>query len=236
MVGDVIALFGAGVASFLAPCVVPLLPAYLGVIAGETGASGEAEPAVAVRATVIFVAGFALIFAVLGALAGLLGSALDDVQDVVQRVGGVLVIVMGLALLGVLRGPLARERRLLTKPLPGAGPLRPFVLGVAFGAAWTPCVGPLLGAALTVAAANGGVVRGAVLLLAYALGIGVPFVLASLGLASFPGLATALRRISRPVQTVGGVVLIVLGLLLLTGWYAHLSSYLARFSPKVGGL
>ncbi|MGH9278504.1 MAG: cytochrome c biogenesis CcdA family protein [Acidimicrobiales bacterium] len=227
---DVIALFGAGVASFLAPCVVPLLPAYLGVIAGE------ADEAASVRATAVFVLGFAVIFAALGAAAGLIGSSLDDVQDVVQRVGGLLVIVMGLALLGVIKGPLARERQLLTGPLPRSGPARPFVLGVTFGAAWTPCVGPLLGAALTVAAATGGVVRGTVLLLAYALGIGVPFLLASLGLASSPGVAAWLRKVSRPLQIGGGVLLVVLGLLLLTGLYGHLTSYLARFAPAVPGL
>src|SRR3954447_24172459 len=108
MLRDYIALFGAGVASFLAPCLVPLLPAYLGIIAGE--AVEARDPAPAVPATALFVLGFALVFAALGATAGLLGSALTDVQDGVQRVGGVVVVVMGLALLGVIRGPLAREK------------------------------------------------------------------------------------------------------------------------------
>jgi cytochrome c-type biogenesis protein len=158
------------------------------------------------------------------------------VQDAVQRIGGILVIVLGLALLGVVGGPLARERRLLSTVPPVAGPVRPFVLGVAFGAAWTPCVGPLLGAALTVAAASGEAARGALLLLAYALGIGVPFLLASLGLASAPGVAARLRRIGSRLQRVGGVLLVVLGVLLLTGTYSSLTSYLARFTPSVGGL
>jgi cytochrome c-type biogenesis protein len=228
MLADLVALFGAGVASFLAPCVVPLLPAYLGVIAGERDRS--------VAATALFVVGFAVIFTLLGAAAGLVGSSLDRVQTVVQRVGGALVIVMGLALLGLIRGPLARERRLLPSVPPGGGRARPFVLGVAFGAAWTPCIGPLLGAALTVAAASGQAGRGSLLLLAYALGIGVPFLLASLGLASSPAVASRLRRAGPPLQKAGGGLLIVLGLLLLTGTYAHLTSYLARFTPALGGL
>jgi cytochrome c-type biogenesis protein len=229
-----VALFGAGVASFLAPCLVPLLPAYLGIIAGE--AVEARDPARAVPATLLFILGFALVFAGLGAAAGLLGSALTDVQNGVQRVGGVVVAVMGLALLGVIRGPLTRERRLLGSVSRITGPLRPLVVGVAFGAAWSPCVGPLLGAALTVAASSGDAGRGAVLLFAYAAGIGVPFLLASLGLASSPGLAGWLRRIGPRIERLAGGLLVVLGVLLASGVYGHLTSYLARFTPRIAGL
>jgi len=231
---QLVALFGAGVASFLAPCIVPLVPAYLGIIAGET--ADAHDPARAVPATFVFVCGFAVVFAGLGAAAGLLGSSLHHVQDVIQKVGGVLVVIMGLALLGVVRGPLAREKRLVPRVPNVGGPLRPFVVGVAFGAAWSPCVGPLLAAALTLAARSGGVGRGTLLLLAYAFGIGVPFMLAALGLASFPGLAARLQRAGPTIERVAGVLLIALGLLLVTGEYAHLTSYLARFTPAVGGL
>lgn len=228
------ALFGAGVASFLAPCIVPLLPAYLGIIAGE--AADARDPARAVPATLIFVLGFALVFAGLGAAAGLVGSSLHDVQYWVQRVGGVIVVIMGLALLGVVRGRWLRERRLVHRLPTVTGPLRPFVVGVAFGAAWSPCVGPLLAAALTVAAHDGQAGRGALLLLAYAFGIGVPFLLAALGLASFPSMADRLRRAGVIIERVAGVLLVVLGILLATGTYGHLTSYLARFTPAVGGL
>jgi cytochrome c-type biogenesis protein len=231
---DFVALFGAGVASFLAPCLVPLLPAYVGMVAGEAGEGRD--PARAVAATLVFVAGFAVVFAGLGAAAGLVGSSLRGVQDAVQRVGGVVVAVMGLALLGWLRGPLARERRLITRLPPGHGAARPFIVGVAFGAAWSPCVGPLLAAALTVAARSGEAGRGALLLVAYAFGIGVPFVVASLGLASSPGLAERLRRIGPRIERLAGVLLVALGVLLATGAYSHLTSYLARFTPAVGGL
>ena len=237
MVADLVALFGAGVASFLAPCLVPLLPAYLGMVAGE--AADARTPARAVPATAVFVLGFALVFAGLGAAAGLVGSSLGTVQDVLERGGGVVVAVLGLSLLGVVRGPLARERRLFpTVPdLPWRlRPLRPLVIGVAFGAAWTPCVGPLLGAALTVAARSGQAGRGALLLTAYALGIGVPFLVASLGIASWPSLGARLRRVGTVVQRVAGGLLVVLGVLLATGAYRHLTSYLARFTPAVAGL
>lgn len=234
MAVELVALFGAGVASFLAPCIVPLLPAYLGIVAGESATARD--PARAVPATGLFVLGFTAVFTTLGAAAGQLGSSLDDFQDGVQRLGGVLVAVMGLALLGVLRGPFARERRLLTAVPDVGGPVRPFAVGVAFGAAWSPCVGPLLAAALTVAADAGGAGRGALLLAAYALGIGVPFLVAALLLAAVPGLGAGLRRAGPWVERVAGILLVVLGVLLATGAYEHLVSYLARFTPVVEGL
>ncbi len=230
-----VALFGAGIASFLAPCIVPLLPAYLGIIVGET--ADAHDPARAVPATAIFVLGFATIFASFGAAAGLLGSSLHQYQGTVERVGGVIIVVMGLVLLGVVRGPFARERRLMpTLPGRALGSVRPFVVGVAFGAAWSPCVGPLLAAALTIASRSGQAGKGALLLVAYAFGIGVPFMLAALGLASSPGLSERLRRAGPTIERVAGVLLVALGVLLATGIYHHLTSYLARFTPAFGGL
>jgi cytochrome c-type biogenesis protein len=229
-----IALFGAGIASFLAPCVVPLLPAYLGMVSGET--AGEQNAGKVVPATAVFVAGFATVFAVLGVVAGLVGGSLEPFEQALQRVGGVIVIVFGLAMLGVVRGPLARERRLLPSLPKVPGPVRPFVIGVAFGAAWSPCVGPLLGAALVVAARSGQPLEGALLLTAYALGIGIPFVLASFGLAASPGAMDRLRDIGPRVERVAGVILVALGVLLVTGGYQVLASYLARFTPAIGGL
>ncbi|MDQ4097183.1 MAG: cytochrome c biogenesis protein CcdA, partial [Actinomycetota bacterium] len=140
------------------------------------------------------------------------------------------------ALVGIVRGPFATEHRLLQAVPRAAAPMRPFVVGVVFGAAWTPCVGPLLGAALTVAAASGQALQGTLLLIAYALGIGVPFLLASLGLASSGAARRRLQRIGPFVERLGGGLLIVLGVLLVTGAYGHLTSYLARFTPGVGGL
>ncbi len=234
MFRDYIALFGAGVASFLAPCLVPLLPAYLGIIVGES--ADAHDTAKAVPATLIFIAGFATVFSGFGVAAGFVGRSLSPVQDVVQRVGGALIIAFGLALLGLLRGPLARERRLITTLPKLKGPTRPFVVGVAFGAAWSPCVGPLLGAALVVAARSGQPIRGGLLLLSYALGIGVPFLVGSLGMASSPRLAAWMRRTGPRLERLAGGLLIVLGLLLVTGAYQTLTSYLARFTPAVGGL
>ena len=234
MFTEIVALFGAGVASFLAPCIIPLVPAYLGIIVGEMGDAHD--PARAVPATLIFIAGFTTVFAGLGAAAGLLGSSLDTFETGIRVVGGGLIIVMGLALLGVARGPLSRERRLIPKLPAVTGVARPYVVGIAFGAGWSPCVGPLLAAALTIAARSGQVGRGTILLIAYAMGIGVPFLVAALGLASSPRLAERLRRIGPNLERIAGGLLVVLGLLLATNTYVHLTSYLARFVPAVHGL
>jgi cytochrome c-type biogenesis protein len=234
VITELVALFGAGVASFLAPCIVPLLPAYLGIIVGESVEGRDAGRAV--PATLLFVLGFAAVFASLGVAAGLLGSALRDFQTTIERVGGVAVALMGLALLGLFRSVLHRERRMITSvPRTGLGAFRPFVVGIAFGAAWSPCVGPLLAAALTVAARSGQALRGGLLLVAYAFGIGVPFLLLALGLASSPGLTDWLRHASPIIERVAGVLLVILGVLLASGAYGSLTSYLARFTPSVGG-
>jgi cytochrome c-type biogenesis protein len=234
MIAQFIALFGAGVASFLAPCIVPLVPAYLGIIVGEVGDAHD--PARAVPATLIFIAGFTTVFAGLGALAGLLGSSLSTFQDTVRVVGGVVIVVMGLALLGVGRRLFGREKRLIPQLPAVTGVARPYIVGVAFGAGWSPCVGPLLAAALTIAARSGEVGRGTILLSGYALGIGVPFLVTALGIASSPRLADRLRRMGPGLERVSGVLLVVLGLLLATNTYIHLTSYLARFVPAVHGL
>jgi cytochrome c-type biogenesis protein len=225
---DAIALFGAGVASFLAPCVVPLLPAYIAMVAGESKR--------AVTGTLLFIAGFTLVFAGLGVAAGALGSSLTDFRTGLERVGGVVVAALGLVLLGVFSDVFVRERRAILTVPKSFGAARPVVLGVAFGAAWSPCVGPLLGAALVVAASSSNPAKGGTLLGAYALGIGVPFLVASLGLASSEDFNKFLRRIAPPLQRVAGVLLVALGVLLTTGWYDHLTSYLARFTPSLGGL
>ena len=187
-------------------------------------------------ATLIFIAGFTTVFAGLGAAGRSAGLVARAFQNDVRIVGGVVIIVMGLALLGFARGPLSREKRLIPQLPAVTGVARPYVVGVAFGAGWSPCVGPLLAAALTIAARSGGVGRGTILLAAYALGIGVPFLLAALGLASSPALAERLRRIGPNLEKVAGILLVVLGVLLATNTYVHLTSYLARFVPAVHGL
>jgi cytochrome c-type biogenesis protein len=222
-----VGLFGAGVASFLAPCVLPLVPAYVAMIAGQAATS----PAAIGRGALAFVGGFASVFVALGGFAGWLGSRLDLFEVWVQRVGGALVVVFGLLLLASWRGWFAPEAHLLSG-LPAADTvIRPLVMGVAFGAAWTPCVGPVLGTALVLAAQSSTPWRGATLLGAYALGIGVPFVVAALALSSWPAALRRLQHASRRLEPVAGAALVTLGVLLAFGLYDRFLDPLAPLVP-----
>ena len=228
----IFAELGAGIASFLAPCVVPLVPAYMGMIAGDVSekqAEGK-KPKTPVIPTLIFIAGFAAVFTSLGALVGALGIAKGDAQEVIKIVGGVIIIIMGLALLGLFKKVFGREKRLITS-LPKLSPklklLRPFILGIAFGAAWSPCVGPLLGSALAIASRSGQVLEGSIYLFVYALGIGIPFLVVSLLLASYPSLIGKLANIAQKVEKYTGALLIILGLLLVANQYDLVTSTIA---------
>ena len=235
MLTQIIALFGAGVASFLAPCIIPLVPAYLGIIVGEMGDAHD--PARAVPATLIFIAGFTTVFAGLGATAGALGSSLDTFQDGVRIVGGVADHRDGAraarhraraARAGAAPDPDVAEGHGGRAALRGGHRVRRRVEPVRRPAA--------RGRAHDRRPVGSGLARARSCSCAYALGIGVPFLLASLGLASSPGLAERLRRIGPNLERVSGVFLVVLGVLLVTNTYIHLTSYLARFVPAVHGL
>ena len=228
---------GSGVVSFLAPCTVPLLPAYVGVLSGSSaGASAEGQAGRLLRGAVLYVVGFSVVFVTLGALAGGAGSAIRAGGGPVQRAGGVLVLLLAAALLlearlGLLSRVAVPSGGLTARLARSRSWLAPLLLGLVFGCAFTPCVGPFLGAVLAFAATSGGAGTGALLLTAYALGLGIPFVLAALAVASSPGLARTLARASGPVATVGAVVLAALGIALVTGEYGVVAGWFARLLP-----
>ena len=224
--------FVAGLLSFLSPCVLPLVPSYLSFL---TGASGIAELGarrhLALLHALLFVAGFTLIFVALGATATELGRLLKDEQRWLERVGGALIIVFGLYSLGVLRiGVLAREARfqLADKPL---GFLGSVLVGVAFGAGWTPCIGPILGSILLYASTRADLAQGLALLLAYSLGLAIPFLIAAWALESFLAWFRRFRRYMAWVERVAGALLIVVGVLMLAGSFTMLSGWLHRLTP-----
>ena len=232
---------GSGFLSFLAPCTVPLLPAYVGVLSGSSaGVAPEKQGARLLRGALLYVLGFGAVFVTLGALAGGAGGAIRASGGPVQRAGGVLVLLLAAALLLESRlGLLSRvgpSTGGLTARLAGSRSwLAPLLLGLVFGTAFTPCVGPFLGAVLAFAAGQGGAGTGALLLAAYALGLGVPFVLAALAVAASPGLAARLSRASRKVSVVGAAVLLVLGLALVSGEYGVVAGWFARVLPSTSG-
>lgn len=226
--------FLAGLASFLSPCVLPIVPAYVTFVTGLTieelteGGRSAARRRAALHAS-LFVLGFALVFVALGATATVLGASLRRALPLLQQVGGVIIALFGLWMLGVLRVPaLMRERRLhlATKP---AGMVGTFVVGVAFGAGWTPCVGPVLASILLYAGLSTTMSHGMLLLGVYALGLGLPFWLAAVGLNWYLAGARRLTRWLRPIELVAGALLVLVGVLLFTGRFALMSNALAGF-------
>ena len=236
----------AGLVSFLSPCVLPLVPGYLSYVTGLSGTEATAEApvgdgpgAVAVRnrvrlrsrtvaGAVLFVLGFTAVFVAYGVLFGRLGGLLIEHQRMLERILGVVVILLGLAFLGVFPGTM-REFRI--HRYPAAGLVGAPLLGVVFGLGWTPCIGPTLGAVQSLALSSAGAGRGAALSAAYCLGLGVPFVLVAIGARWAVGAVGVVRRHAAIVTYVGGGLLVLLGLLLVTGLWSELT---IQLTSRVG--
>jgi cytochrome c-type biogenesis protein len=240
--GDVgmVAAFGGGMLSFLSPCVLPLVPGYLSLMSGVSVAEvgGDRQVALGTRrrvlgATLLFVAGFTVVFTLLGLGASAVGNLLRAHQVVINRVAGAVVVVMGLFLAGVFR-PLAlsRERRFVVSPS-RLGALAPPVMGMAFAFGWTPCIGPILSGVLTLAAQQTSA-RAVALLVAYSLGLGVPFVASGMALDRLVGVLGWFRRHGRVVDTVAGTVLVGFGVLLFVNRVSWLAVRLVDVLERVG--
>ncbi|MEU0563991.1 cytochrome c biogenesis protein CcdA [Nonomuraea sp. NPDC005983] len=221
----------AGVVSFLSPCVLPLVPGYLSYV---TGMSAEPKRGRLVLGAVLFVAGFAAVFVLSGALFGGLGSVLLGHAEVITRVLGVVTILLGLAFLGVLPG-LMRDVRI--HKLPNAGLAGAPLLGVVFGLGWTPCIGPTLAVVLALGLNEGSAARGALLAVAYALGLGLPFVAAALAYSKALRTFRAIRRHSQLITRIGGGMMVAVGVLLVTGLWgemiATLQGLIGAYRPVI---
>ncbi len=228
--------FGAGILGFLSPCIVPLIPGYLSFVSGislQELQRSERRKRVAhmLAVTTLFVLGFAAIFTALGATASLAGSFVLSNRQLLSRIGGVIVIVLGLSVLGVIKLPsLYRERRVYLVRRPG-GLLGAFPVGMAFGFAWTPCVGPVLTAILTLAATTERTFNGAFLLLAYSLGLGVPFLLSAVLLTTAFDALAWVRRHGRAIETVSGAFLVIMGVALVFDMVFRLNGWILRLFP-----
>ncbi|UJQ95363.1 cytochrome c biogenesis CcdA family protein [Mariluticola halotolerans] len=233
-------VFGAGVLSFLSPCVLPLVPPYLTYMSGAsfeqlrtdnvgTGAIWRRG----VFTSLFFVLGFSVIFITLGATATAFGQAFRQILPVLTPVAGVLIILMGLHFLGVFRiGLLDRQLR-HQGPGAASGPLGGFMLGLAFAIGWTPCIGPVLAAVLSVAASQDSAAEGAWLLAVYSAGLGVPFILAGIAIGPFLSFFNGFKKHLGRVEKVMGAFLVLTGLLFITGQFTRLSYWFLETFPAL---
>ncbi len=224
--------FTAGLLSFLSPCVLPLIPSYITFITGMSLEDVHHARRSALVHSLLFVVGFSTIFILLGAGATALGRVLGAYEGWITRIGGVLIIVFGLYLLGIFRiDAFSRERRLhlATKPV---GYLGTLLVGIAFGAGWTPCIGPILGSILTVTMGSADFSTGMLHLSAYSLGLAIPFLLAAVALQHFLDFFTRFRTKMVLVQRFSGALMVVIGILLVTNYFTILATYLQALTPE----
>ena len=229
--------FLAGLISFISPCVLPIVPPYLAYLAGlsvvevQSDARSAAASRQVLLSSVGFVLGFTTVFVALGASASVIGQTLAQYFDTLAIVAGVIIVLMGLHFLGVFRiGLLFREARLQISKKP-AGAIGAYVMGLAFAFGWTPCVGPVLAAILFIAGAKDTALNGAFLLAAYSVGIGIPFVLAAAFASRFIGWAARFRKYMRQVEMAMGGILVLTGILFMTGQMSEIANWLLETFP-----
>ncbi len=232
---SIFAAFSAGLLSFISPCVLPLVPSYLSYITGlsvENLAKVEErerfKSAILLNA-LLFIAGFSTVFIAFGASASLIGQVLYEYQDVIRKIGGILIIIFGLYLLGMLKlNIFMTERRLVHFESRPVGYLGSFLIGTAFAAGWTPCVGPVLGTILAYASTTESMSGGVMLLSAYSFGLGLPFFLSAFGMDTFLSYFKSLRTYLGGVSFVSGGLLILVGIMIFTDSVTLFTSFLER--------
>lgn len=230
--------FGAGIVSFLSPCVLPLVPGYVSYVAGDAlTASGEpVKPLAALRLSLCFVLGFSTVFVILGASATSLGQLLLAYRYEANLVGGAVVIVLGLFVMGLANLPWLQREFRVHPSFGGGRPLAAYVIGIAFAFGWTPCIGPVLGAILTTSAVSATVTQGIVLLSLYSLGLGLPFLAAAVFTDSLMLRLRVLRRLGRSLQFGAGAVVTAMGVAMMTGELTSFSYWILETFPILARL
>jgi cytochrome c-type biogenesis protein len=232
----IVVAFTAGLFSFLSPCVLPLFPSYLSFVTGMSVADLQADLTAAARRRVMlhsvaFVVGFSIVFVSLGASFSAAGQFLLDYRELIRQVGGVLIVIFGLYIAGLLNfGPFSRTKQWQLREKP-AGYLGSFLVGLTFAIGWTPCVGPILGAILSLAGTAETVSRGIGLLVAYSAGLGVPFLLSAVALGAFLKFFKRYRPFIPIVERGAGVILVVVGVLVFTNYYLVLNAWAIALTP-----
>ena len=228
--------FGAGFISFLSPCVLPLIPGYISYISGESlGDIVEKQKKVILK-TVLFSLGFSLVFISFGATASLIGNILLENSNTLRIIAGIIIIIFSLQLIGILNlNFLNQEKRFQTKNYSN-NLFFPVLVGAAFGFGWTPCIGPVLGSILTLAAVESSIGKGILLLSFYSLGLAIPFILSGYGISKFLAFSKNFRKNIKVVSITGGVILLITGILILTNKLQALGYFILEAIPILGNL
>ena len=228
--------FGAGFISFLSPCVLPLIPGYISYISGESlGDLVEKQKKIILK-TVLFSLGFSLVFISFGATASLIGNILLENSNTLRIIAGIIIIIFSLQLIGILNlNFLNKEKRFQTKNYSN-NLFFPVLVGAAFGFGWTPCIGPVLGSILTLAAVESSIGKGILLLSFYSLGLAIPFILSGYGISKFLAFSKNFRKNIKIVSVTGGVILLITGILILTNKLQALGYFILEAIPILGNL
>ena len=223
--------FGAGFISFLSPCVLPLIPGYISYISGQNLEQIVEKKQKILAKTIIFSLGFSLVFISFGATASYFGSFLINYSDTLRIIAGIIIIIFSLQVMGVLKlNILNKEKRFYTKNYSN-NLFFPFLVGTAFAFGWTPCIGPVLGSILTLAAVETSIAQGVILLSFYSLGLAIPFILSGYAITKFLSVSKNLKSKMRLISLIGGSILLITGILILTNVLQIVGFYLLEIFP-----
>ena len=236
MILNLIIAFGAGLISFLSPCVLPLIPGYISYISGESlGDIVEKQKKILLK-TILFSLGFSLIFISFGATASFVGNLLLEYSNSLRIVAGLVIIIFSLQLIGILNlNFLNKEKRIYTKNYSN-NLFFPLIVGAAFGFGWTPCIGPVLGSILALAATENSIGKGILLLSFYSLGLAIPFVLSGYGISKFLEFSKNFKKNIRRVSISGGIILLITGILIITNTLQIIGYFLLEVLPFLGNI
>ena len=236
MILNLIIAFGAGLISFLSPCVLPLIPGYISYISGESlGDIVEKQKKILLK-TILFSLGFSLVFISFGATASFIGNLLLEYSNSLRIVAGLIIIIFSLQLIGILNlNFLNKEKRIYTKNYSN-NLFFPLIVGAAFGFGWTPCIGPVLGSILALAATESSIGKGILLLSFYSLGLAIPFVLSGYGISKFLEFSKNFKKNIRRISISGGIILLITGILIITNKLQIIGYFLLEALPFLGNI
>ena len=236
MILNLIIAFGAGLISFLSPCVLPLIPGYISYISGQSLNDIVEQRKKVLSKTILFSLGFSLVFIFFGATASFIGNLLLEYSNSLKIVAGIIIIIFSLQLMGIFNlNLLNREKRFYTKNYSN-NLFFPFIVGGAFGFGWTPCIGPVLGSILALAATEASLGKGILLLSFYSLGLAIPFVLSGYGISKFLEFSKNFKKNIRKISISGGIILLITGILIITNKLQIIGYFLLEVLPFLGNI